>query len=74
MVIIQPRVFTVFFFSSSGSFGCKALVALLRNAELDTLVTGQRDIRLASLANDEDVVQPEKKGKKYCQLLLTKLR
>lgn len=60
MVIYSTASGIYVFFSSSGSFGCKALVALLGNAELHTLVTRQRDVRLASLANDEDVVQPIK--------------
>ena len=36
--------------------GSKALVPLLRDAQLDTLVAWQRNVSLASLADDENVV------------------
>jgi hypothetical protein len=45
----------------SGSFGSQALVPFFRNAQLNTLVARQRNVSLAALSNNEDVVQPVEK-------------
>jgi hypothetical protein len=42
----------------SSSFGSQALVPFFRNAQLNTLVARQRNESLATLSNNEDVVQP----------------
>jgi hypothetical protein len=42
----------------SGSFGSQALVPFFRNAQLNTLIARQRNVSLATLSNNEDVVQP----------------
>jgi hypothetical protein len=42
----------------SGSFGSQALVSFLRNPQLNTLIARQRNVSLAALSNNEDIVQP----------------